>query len=1004
MNPVQIIATLRKFGNYLAGLFPFLVVIVDFFSKQLGKLADSPLLAPIREKLKENKFAQSVWKITERFYWRTYSKDRLDLEGAPPATLGLLRPVFQICALLCILIPVTQFDIQPVPIEAFSGFKGTAPAWSVVLWMLSLPFAWAALLVGTAISNRIAFSLTAAGAAYFLTTCVVLLPRSFFNALISVAIVIALGLCERSLKTESRASKILSVVNSAIAGIAAAIPLIILTPIRPYLGTIINLPGPVISIGGGALVGTIIGLATLAWSKLPEKPEGPFLFKGAPPNLSAIFWTLASLLMGYVFAGIARGDLGQSGSMLISSLALTTTYFWPVWYFIGVGILHKLMGSSKVLATSIEGMMPEKILTPFMVLVLIAALMISYSETLALQLTYFAGFPAEVGTHICYRIYTLTKPFIWSNPLNVMTVHWLTWVFLFDALVLVVLAFQKRLTSASIARLLFLTCLAALLIWEYVFQMSSFLRGPGHSVIGLFLFATWLLWLMHTVGWSLSTKSSPCWPSAGRLAVYSGIAAVALLDIHARSACKDFKLMNELFLTMFRGVIDFGLPYYFLVWTTKKVENIPVKISTLLGLFTLGVITSFGFNVLEKLAAADWSFPQTLEIAMTQCELLRTTGSINIDLNLPMAFFVARALNYIGLLALVFIITRAKLGSTTRGSKAILFVLVAFASGIAAFSKTLLELPVPPEVRAFLAPNSQELLFNCTLFQSYLAYWIPVLLLGVAQIGKDGVRRFLLLAPVAVATHFLISWGYYEFETYFRACGSLYTVMSALGGVFVLLVVAGLQRLKRADDDMEKPEDENRIATLLTPKSLVALVIAAELVLIPLSIAQSNLRFGERQTKVLGHNSVLATSWIEQPAVPGNNSFITYSRPEPHNGSALLSVGALPSNPKGTAELMKQLVMQAIESKMYPNLTVIAVEPWGKYYPNALACHFSHDVVNNGVTTMTMSGITVLVPRHDDLTECYSLRTMPSEIGKEQAELALTIRKLRESLKNHTKR
>lgn len=995
MNFVQIVATLRKFGNYLAGLFPIFVVLLNGLSKHLSRIVENPAVAPVWAKVKDNPQAQALWKFFERFYWRTYSKDRLDLDQAPPETVALLRPIFQLSATLCLLIPLTQFTVCPVSIEAFSGFKGSAPAWSVLLWLVSLPCAWAALLVGTAISNRITFMITACLASSLLVTCVVLLPRDFANALAPLSILIALAFCERSLKRETTGSKFLSVLNALVVGIAAGFPLVVLTPIRPYFGTLTTLPGPVVSIGSGAIIGSVLGLLVLGWARLPHRPERRFLFQGAPIRMATVVWTTVFLLTGYLLAGITRGSLGQSGSMVISSLYLTYSYLWPVWYFMGVGILHKLMGSSKVVASSIEGFFPKKVLTPLLVLGLFVALLIAYLERLMLSLSYVQHPLAEQLMIKLNQVYSFTKPMIWSNPLNVMTINWFSWVLLFDVIVVAVLTVQKRLFGAALVRLLFLSSFAALLIWEYAFQMSSFARAPSHSVLALFFFAIWLLWLMHTVGWGLSSKSSPLWPASGRLAVYSGIAAIALLDIHARSACQDFKVMNELFLDMFRGVIDFGLPYYFLVWTSKKVDQLPAKISTLLGIFSLGALTSFAFNVLEKLAGAGWNVSQCLRIIETQRVLLNNTGSPNIDLDIPTSFFIIRAINYVALLTLIYAIARKKTSATANGSHTTLFLLVAYASGIAAFAKSQLFMPFFAEFGAVIAPCTQELLFNCNLIQSYLSYWIPALMLGASQLGeKQNLRNILLVLPLAAAVHGLISWSYADFADYLRASGSLYSVISALAGIFVLLVTYAIQKIK---PQPQLTDDSKTQARLLTPRAVMILVAVLELLLIPKSIFQcQQLKFESRQFSVFQHPVSISSTWRESAFNGADQSVVTLTRKTPSGVQAILQVGTVPSNPAGTKELLKTLLTAAVQSNNFPNLSVLNIEPWSKYCPNALACQFSYDVpATHGV----MFGLSVLIPSTDGKTEFYTLHTSPGDMENEQFELACTIKQLRESQK-----
>ncbi len=1007
MNIVQIIAALRKFGNYLAGLFPSLVHVVNFLLRPLRKVVDNTLVAPWWSKVTNNKSVQSVWKIIERFYWRTYSKNRLDLAEAPPETIALLRPLFQMCAILCVLIPLTQYTVWPVEIEAFSGFKGIAPGWSVILWMLCLPGAWAALLTGAARSNRVAFMVAAISASYFLITCVVLLPRSFFNALAPLSIFISLIFCEHRLReSDNKGSTIFGIVNALVCGIAAGIPLIILTPIRPFLGSVINLPGPTISIGGGALIGAILGLICFVSArrfKLPAIPSSDQALDGeveeAPQNsgMALNAWSVTFFLIAFLFAGLMRGSLAQSGSELISSLALTNNYLWPLWYFMGVGILHKINKSSKTIASAVADVLPRRIFKPLLITTLAISLITAFSEKICFLLSLPTNQLSSTLLPFFYAIYSASKPYIWSSPLNTLTVHWFTNVLLFDLILVIVLSIQKRLTNEALIRLLFLTIFAFLLIWEYVFQLSSFARTPTHSVVVLFLFSIGLLWLIHTVGWDLSSKSSPAWPSAGRLAVYGGIATFAILDIHARSACKDFKLMNELFLTMFHGVIDVGLPYYFLVWATNRLGKLPVKISTMLGLFSLGAIASFGFNVLEKFAGAGWSTSVLAQIVNTQTESLLAAGTINIDLAIPPIWFFLRAVAYVGLLSLLYTLTRKRVSDTEDSSKTMLFVLVAFASGIASFANTFVELPLPAEARAFLAPCHQSLLFNCNLIQSYIAYWIPALIFGISQLySKDNnSKAFWLCTPLAIAAHFLISWSFAETEVYCRATGSFNTLIAILCGIFVALVGVALRRVTPQNMNSPQKDERQNKATILTPLTLLTLIGVSEIILIPIAISQTNLKFNSCSIAPLTHKVVIPTTWQKQnePDPAQKQTVTTFTRTAATGGTSLLQIGTVDSDAQGTRELLKRLFIAAAHSGRYQNLAVVAIEPWNKYYPNALACHFSYELPKSK-PAMTMAGLSILVPKTDKVTEFYTLHTSPSEIDREQWEMAFTINNL----------
>lgn len=99
------------------------------------------------------------------------------------------------------------------------------------------------------------------------------------------------------------------------------------------------------------------------------------------------------------------------------------------------------------------------------------------------------------------------------------------------------------------------------LISKYLFQFLSFGRSRAHSVALLTVFGMWLVWLFHTTGLKLSLEFSPAWPSAGRLCLYAAVVLFCLLEVNARAIPGDFRVMDEIFLVMFRGVVDVGLPY-----------------------------------------------------------------------------------------------------------------------------------------------------------------------------------------------------------------------------------------------------------------------------------------------------------------------------------------------------------------------------------------------------------------------------------------------------------
>lgn len=1041
MNPIQILATLRKFANYIAGIFPFLAVIADRVFARIRKLADVPWISPIAKRAGESPFLLAIWKFFERFYWRDYAKDRMEFGTAPAETMHVLRVVIQMCVVLSIVIPLSQFQIFPVEIESFSGYKHTVSSWLIVLWMLALPCAWATLLVGTAVCNRVSFALIALGALYFLSTCVIQLPRSFFNGFLTLAVLFSLIYCERSLKGDGKRNVIPGWINALVVGIAAGCQFTILTPLRPWLGTIFSLPGPVLSFGFGGALGAVVGAVCLGLSR---KQTPRLLTQTLTSNLSmggTVLIVTVSLLI-FLIAGASRGGLAQSGGLILSSLELSNAYLWPILYFVGVGVIHKLLGSSKIIAASATAMVPPKLLIPLMSCMLAAATLCALSETVC---GYLALQNSQIGSlafNAFLPIYSFTKTIIWRDPLLSISAHWMIWVLLFDIALTVTLALQKKLTGAAMSRLFFTTCLAALLIWEYVFQMASFARGPIHSIIMIWLFAVWLLWLMHTVGWNLSLRSSPLWPSKGRMAVYGGIITLIILQVHARAASHDFRIVNELFLTMFRGVIDVGLPYYLLIWVNRRIRTTsPPPVGLMLTTFAAGGVTSMLFNAGDKLAGSHWSIERFSKIVQTQLYNLQNLGNINFDLHLPGYWLFLKAAIFVGLLTWIRQFAKQSDGPepilqnapstsakedpaskeygpaptehdnadgstpTEHGSapnadvaqadasrRLKAYLMVAFASGVVSFSYTLVDLPLPNELRIALAPLHQELLFNCNVLLTYLAYWIPALLLSGVILRTDRSADIVRATILAVLTNGAIMFFYQNFEVLLRATGLLYPAMVFLIALFVILLHRTLALLETSRcPEANSPQQLTPTLpadALLSYRSSKYLCLAAALAYAAISILQTGWKsFKELPAPTVNHSILLASDWTFKsttPPAPPLPALSAFSRTTAE-GTSTLQVSSMKSDPAGVKHHLKLWID-------FLHLKVIKLEPWDRYYPGAYACTFS--CVDT--SSVTMAGLSVFVPRDNGQTETYTLSAIPSSFDQAFWEVALLVQRLRQ--------
>ena len=997
-----------------------MVVFLESITSFFGKIAQRPKVKALLEKIGENKFFKPIWEFFERFYWRNYAKDRLDLSQTPAAAESTLRSLFRLSAIMCLSIPFSGLLSKwPVTIEAFN-FQGTAPISSVLIWMYALPGAWAALLTGSAFCNRGIFAVVAISATYFLTTCVLGLARSEFNALLSTAVLFALFFCERRLKKESKLDIALGVANAVLAGSAVGVQLVALTPIKPALNSFIHNNSPNLTITSGIIIGSVLALICFGWARIPENQKRPYFFRGAQISIHTSCLVIWLLLGAYLIAGLFRGSLKDIGSMILSSVNLSNNYLWPVWYFIGVGIMYKLIGSTKVIAGSFEGILAKKLLGPGIIVLLVASLCISFSEIITMLLVNYNQPISNLLFPFWSWLFHISSPSIWSQPNNVMTVNWFRWVLIADTIVVVTLAFQRRLSSIKLMRLFFLNVLAALLLWEYSFQLSSFARTPTDSLLVIFLFSIWLLWLMHTVAAGVCSISTPKWPKEGRFTIFGAVTTLVILQIYARASCKDFKLMNEFFLCMFRGVIDFGMPYYLLMWSSKRLDRIPTSIPSMLGHFVCGALCALAFNAIEKLSAAGWSIDGLNALTQKQLSLLETVGNANLDLNIPVEFFAVRTVLFVVLLMAIAFIGGRRYKKNPSTSSIIFFCLISFASGVASFTNSLMELPLPTYLRALTAPVSQELTFNCNIIQTFLSFWIPALLVAHAQFSTPSKRGSSLLwrLPLACAIGFSISAGYSQLEVLFRATLAIYPLMIILLAALFILLIQSLTDLKsdiEVNEPVEitdapvpdlastepeapdldaaelEPEDPELKEPILTTHTTFTILLALVVFLIPIVCMQLASVAKPMEAKVIAQPISLLSNWSSVRTADESTS--VFRKANSNGSTTLLQIGKVESDPGGTTELMKKLLKKAAESGLYNKLTLLSVQSWNRYAAGALACSFSYETpAEEGKDPTPVAGLSVLVPARIGKTTYYTIYSDAANIDKDTWEIANALR------------
>jgi hypothetical protein len=984
VNPFQIIATLRKFGNYLAGLFPFLAHVVDWFTRPLKVLVKHPKVAPYWEKLTQNSIIQSIWNVISRFYWRDYSKDRLDLSEAPPESLAVMLPVFRLCVLLCILVPISQMHFGAfVSIEANSGVSLDAAVWAIVVWMVALAAGWSALLAGCAFSNRAAFAAIACSAVYMLSICIVTSERSYWNWSLSLAVFFSLYINERNLQNENWRDLLKTIICALCVGCITGIQLTCTTPLKALLGpSLPSIPYEQVGVVIGCVLGTLIALSISLSSKK--------IMPRFNLNLGRLM-TINFILIGIFFlAATMRGDLSKLGGQIFASLKLFNGYLWPIWYFLGVGIVFKLIGSSKVVANSITNLIAPKLLTPVSLIILVFLSFVFASEPVVRMLGVEPSPLVNTLGAVFYPIYMASAPLIWREPLTAIAVHWFSWVLIFDVLVVSVLLFTRKINNDALARLFYINCLAALLIWEYIFQLASFARTANHSIFALLIFALWLLWLMHTVGWSMSLRSSPLWPAIGRLPVYGGLMTFCFLEIFARASVKDFNVTNELFLSLFRGVIDIGLPYFIYLYALARLPQLPLRLASLFGAFCLGALFSFPINVLDKFAGAGWSIDRLKIIAAEQYQTFSTKGSVNIDLELPDEWLLAKAFLYVLTLVALAIFAQRKKDDPDKKYGAKVFVLVAFASGMASFSRSFVDLPMPMNWHVFIGPARQDLFFSAELVYYYFSLWMPALIVGLGLLSNRFRKPeyFAILVLLAAASNFGISYLFQNHEALLRASGLIYSGLVILLAIFVLLVSHCIKEMASTLEE-ESKSIKSKVTALMSDKVVFTLLTIIILALSGLAIYQvSSVASVEKHLSIFTHPMSIPSDWKEAPSQDAQTAIFTFK--DSQGIDSMVVMGTVDSDPQGTRVLLKTLLEKA--STSLPNLSLLKLESWNRVYPDALACWYTFDKIIPGAkTSMAVEGLTVLVPVPNNKTEYYTLMTSPSDMEREQWRLAMVI-------------
>lgn len=999
----------RKFWNFLEGLYPVLGRLREKISRPLSPVLNCLGVTAFLDRQFATKRGQALRTVGTKFYWKDMTRDRESLAGLPLESLIVLRPVFLLSLALCLLLPFTLlFPYPAVAPSAIYGARGPVAGWSVALWALAIAMAWGCALAGTGAGNRPAATLAAD---LYLFVMLVMSPvGSNLNLIPVFTTLFAVAVCEHRRKQQGLQDKLAGLTMCLLVGIPCGV---VLGKSLPAWNVIKEAGMP-----GRFALGAFLGLAVFSFGRSGDvHPSRLRLPAFVLPLHRTVLTVFALTLLFFICLGFTS-DFGTFANLLLRGEHYLTGFLWPVWYFIGVGIIFKILKHSTTIADVMRDMVRPSFFIPLILLLLVAALAATLSYTLVAfgDVSWWPLWIIEPA----WKIYSATKDLLWKNPMYSFSLVPMTWVFVFDLLAVIWLAVKRMLDAERVAALLFYTLLAWFLIFEYYFESFGLTRSPHHSVLILFLSSIWLLWFLCSLGLRVSIKSSPLWPASARLPTYGALLLFILLQFHAQTAIRDFKMLNEIFFFLFRGVIDIGFPFMLYVYAGRRLGELPVPLSRLFAFFCLGGALTIPLTIMDKLAELRWSWPALRAVADARYHQMIVQGTLpaNRALVLPDEWTVIRAAIVMGILLIAALgVKRANRGRP-QGPAHVIFFVTAVAMGLAGFSNTLIVLPfVPPRWEMFYRPVHQSLLLDHNLFFLYLTYNIPALILTLSLTHKKA-RSMLLPAVgvvVAVLTHLGLKLVWPAYRNTLLATGLADTLVAGGIGLLVLLIYLARRRLDTgqvagevetvtvpapAVGFIQSPETTAEQPQTIPGRPVVGptaqkvFVSLGTAVLLGVALFQwthrAELPKGYVLRKVPGLDRLLpmSTNWVPVPAdkLPPDTKAL-FIRRGSGRWKPMLSVNSQPYSGRSV-----RIVLGKIDEELRKEPGVhyrrIKTEDWGHLFQGALAEDYHMDVHLPNGHTFHLTATTLLLPQSSGKAAILTLVAEPVDWSRLQAELA----------------
>lgn len=779
----SIINSLQKLRFFLAASFPILAKAL-WPAETARRVAERyPRGAAWVVKARKSLLGANVERAAGVFAVGEYANDVLDWRKVPAEAVGLLRVAVVLAALLCALLPVaTVVDWPPVSVESILAIEGRGDVggWSIALWLVALSLGWAALLIAVATSNRLLLLPTLALFLYINVASVAALPKAWWSLLLPGQGALAVVYSEWRHRSTNRWQRVGSLAATLVAAAGIGFVATIALPTQPWYRGQIPL--------AIAKVGVPLGL--VLWS------VGQVLHRVRPTPARVWVPAAAIAVMGLVLqvSLVVRGGWHIPAQGVATFGTQVTGYLWPLYYFIGVGVVFKVLRQTRTLQRASRDLIPLQVAIPITIALLFVATVALWAPTVVA--TPGVGWPSWFVDIAVALIDTFRVT--WSTEVARQTADVMRWVVLALAVSSVWASRRGRLTAEAVARVQVLTLLGWFAIAEYYMELYGIARSSRVSATALFLFSVLILWMLHRTLMRFLNGDSAWWPRVARTCLYAAGLMFVILPIHARGAMHDPRLSGEIVYYLFQGVLVFGVPYYMFVYAARRFTVLPMTPQRALVVFLAGGFIAAALVAMDKVVIAGSFSEAWAEAGREMADRLEGRQKPPIVHLLPLWWIVLRGFAVVlALLAAMRFAGRRTRVVMLRPSAAV-FGVVALSAGLACFSNRVLELPLMPnQVELLVTPVRASLWFDASFLALQLSYLLPGLLLALVATREASMSRAIRAAALAVLLHVALQLAWPGQEVWLRSTEVV--SLAAAGGICAFLLMAGAVR-ERLDD------------------------------------------------------------------------------------------------------------------------------------------------------------------------------------------------------------